>query len=330
MANYASKVIEIAVAEVGYLEKASNSNLDSKTGNAGSGNWTKYARDLAKIEGFYNGNKNGYAWCDVFVDWCFVQAFGVTEAKKLLNHGQYGAGCVYSAQYFRSDNRFYNAPKVGDVIFFGSKGEEYHTGIVYKVDKDNVYTIEGNTSGASGVIANGGGVCKKSYAINYYKIAGYGRPDYDAEPVKTETKPTPTATVAGKLKAGQAVTLKNEPLYGSSDTTKVAGTIYGTYYLWSATVINGRVRITTEKSKVGVNGQVTGWIKAPESADRSIRKGDTVKLNKGAKTYTGGSLNSYVYDRVHVVKELSEDRAVITYGGVVVAAVNVKDLTLVK
>ena len=183
MANYVSKLIEIATAEVGYLEKASNSNLDSKTGNAGSGNWTKYARDLAKIEGFYNGNKNGYAWCDVFVDWCFVQAFGLAEAKKLLNHGQYGAGCVYSAQYFRNDNRFYQSPKIGDVIFFGSKGEEYHTGIVYNVDKDNVYTIEGNTSGDSGVVANGGGVWKKTYAIGYGKIVGYGRPNYDAEPV---------------------------------------------------------------------------------------------------------------------------------------------------
>ena len=40
--NYASKVIKIAMAEVGYLEKGSNSNLDSKTGNAGYKNYTKY------------------------------------------------------------------------------------------------------------------------------------------------------------------------------------------------------------------------------------------------------------------------------------------------
>ena len=76
-------LLKIASAEVGYLEKASNRNLDSKTGNAGSNNYTKYARDLDNIPGFYNGPKNGYAWCDVFVDWCFVQAFGVDEAKKI-------------------------------------------------------------------------------------------------------------------------------------------------------------------------------------------------------------------------------------------------------
>ena len=147
----------------------------------GDENYTKYSRDLAKISGFYNGNKNGYHWCDVFVDWCFVQAFGVAEAKKLLNHGQYGAGCTWSAKYFRNANRFYQMPKVGDVIFFGSYGNEYHTGIVYKVDSKKVYTIEGNTSGESGVVANGGGVFKKSYAIDGANIAGYGRPNYDAE-----------------------------------------------------------------------------------------------------------------------------------------------------
>ena len=42
----AEKLINIARAEVGYLEKKSNKDLDSKTANAGSSNYTKYARDL--------------------------------------------------------------------------------------------------------------------------------------------------------------------------------------------------------------------------------------------------------------------------------------------
>ena len=78
MKCYADDVIKIALDEVGYLEKESNKSLDSNTANAGDENYTKYARDLDKISDFYNGKKNGYAWCDVFVDWCFVQAFGVT------------------------------------------------------------------------------------------------------------------------------------------------------------------------------------------------------------------------------------------------------------
>ena len=74
------KLLNIALNEVGYLEKASNSQLDDKTANAGTGNFTKYARDMSKYHaGIY---ANGYAWCDTFVDWCFVQAFGVQTAKE--------------------------------------------------------------------------------------------------------------------------------------------------------------------------------------------------------------------------------------------------------
>ena len=38
------KVVELALNEVGYREKASNAQLDSKTANAGHNNFTKYAR----------------------------------------------------------------------------------------------------------------------------------------------------------------------------------------------------------------------------------------------------------------------------------------------
>jgi murein L,D-transpeptidase YcbB/YkuD len=56
----------------------------------------------------------------------------------------------------------------------------------YKL-KNGVYTVEGNTSSESGVVANGGGVFKKKYKLNYTRIYGYGRPNYDAE---TNTSPT--------------------------------------------------------------------------------------------------------------------------------------------
>lgn len=39
-------LIATAKAEIGYLEKRSNANLDDKTANAGSGNYTKYWRDI--------------------------------------------------------------------------------------------------------------------------------------------------------------------------------------------------------------------------------------------------------------------------------------------
>lgn len=61
---YASKVIEIADNEVGYLEKGTNNNLDSKTANAGDKNFTKYSRDMVKWIG--SPYAQGVAWCDIF------------------------------------------------------------------------------------------------------------------------------------------------------------------------------------------------------------------------------------------------------------------------
>lgn len=178
-----NKLIQTALAEVGYLEKKSNSQLDSKTANAGRNNFTKYARDLDAIPNFYNGGKQGVYWCDVFVDWCFVQAFGVETAKKLLGQPDksLGAGCVFSRRYFGAMGQLYKKPKPGDVIFFSdSSGDAGHTGIVRKVDSKKVYTVEGNTSGASGVVDNGGGVWEKSYSLSEPRILDYGRPDYDS------------------------------------------------------------------------------------------------------------------------------------------------------
>ena len=180
-----AKVIALAHSEVGYMEKKTNSQLDDKVANAGSNNYTKYARDLDRLGNFYNGAKNGYAWCDVFVDWLFVKCFGADKARELLCQPlrSAGAGCTYSYQYYQKAGQAYrraDKPEVGDQIFFGSGLSDCsHTGIVYKVDDNRVYTIEGNTSGAEGVVPNGGCVCRKSYARNYTGIVGYGRPAYN-------------------------------------------------------------------------------------------------------------------------------------------------------
>lgn len=193
MGYTASKLVSIARAEIGYLEKKTNANLDSKTGNAGSNNYTKYARDLHKA-GYYQANKNGYEWCEMFNDWCHWIASGKDArlAQEIIfQTGLYGAGCVWSAKCYRNAGRWFTTPKVGDQAYFGNKvGDEYHTGIVSKVTATKVYIIEGNTSGASGVVSNGGGVCEKPYPLGYAKIVGYGRPNYDDETSAKAYKPS--------------------------------------------------------------------------------------------------------------------------------------------
>ena len=252
---YASKVIGVARSEVGYLEKKSNKQLDEKTENAGYNNYNKYAKLLDGYGYFYNGKKNGYAWCDCAVDAFFVMAYGVENALRLLCQPKksYGAGVGYSRNYYKKKKRFFTKdPKRGDQIFFWKKGKLKlaHTGLVVDVDDTYVYTVEGNTSRSRGVVANGGGVWDKKYKRDYSLIAGYGRPDYDIEPV-TQMPELPAP-------------------------------------------------------KVGI--------------------GDTVKLKSGAKQYNGKGLASFVYKRKHKVDEVVGDRAVITYGGITVAAVRTEDL----
>lgn len=145
------KVIEIAKAEVGYLEKRSNSQLYDKTANAGGGNYTKY---WAEIKPSYQGQP----WCACFVTWCFVQAFGQEMAENLLKHYPYVYCPTMSSLFTLNAN-----PKRGDIVIFKHSGEFTHTGIVTSVDGDYFTTVEGNTSGGSTIIANGGSVCAKSY-----------------------------------------------------------------------------------------------------------------------------------------------------------------------
>jgi uncharacterized protein YifN (PemK superfamily) len=180
-----NKVLKIAKGQIGYLEKKSNSLLDSFTKNAGSKNYTKYAREYQKFTG---SNLQGQAWCDMFVDSSFVTAYGKSNAKKLL--GNFSAYTPTSAQYFKDMNRWYTSnPLPGDVIFFENSERICHTGLVVEVSSSRVYTIEGNTSDGEEVIPNGGAVCQKSYLLSNGRIAGYGRPNYDyIKPTKTVSK----------------------------------------------------------------------------------------------------------------------------------------------
>ena len=81
----------------------------------------------------------------------------------------------------------------------------------------------------------------------------------------------------------------------------------------------------------GGGSNVYGWVDASlivrESAN--LAAGARVKVNAGAKTYTGAKLASFVYDNTYDVISISGDRVVIGVGKAITAAVNKKDLTVV-
>lgn len=81
----------------------------------------------------------------------------------------------------------------------------------------------------------------------------------------------------------------------------------------------------------GGGSTVYGWVDtafiARENATLAV--GARVKVNAGAKTYTGGRLASFVYQKTYDVISINGDRVVIGVGNTVTAAVNKKDLTVV-
>ena len=167
-----NKKIKIAQGEVGYMEKASNAQLEDKTANVGDKNYTKY--------GVLTGT-NGQPWCASFVCWCFVQACGGDRNKaKTMLYGNLWAGCDELMGNFKKAGRFDKKPQIGDVVMFGVPGDAAHTGIVVDVNGNTITTIEGNTKGGVGLEREGNGVCIKTYDIaTSGRILGFGHPAYE-------------------------------------------------------------------------------------------------------------------------------------------------------
>ena len=218
------RVAAIAAQEVGYHEKASKQDLDDPAANAGNKDMTKYARDMDAIPGYYNGKKQGVAWCDLFHDWLFVQAFGADLGRRMLYQPEKssGAGCTSSANYYKKAGAFYLEPEAGDQIFFNaSSGSGYgHTGTVVQVTATTVETIEGNSSD---------GVNRRSYKKTSGKIGGYGRPNWQlaaegSAGKVTEPTTTTTAIYAATVQApnGGKVNLRTAPNDGADLVNRIS------------------------------------------------------------------------------------------------------------
>lgn len=174
----AEDVITVAKNEIGYVEKASNTGLESKTANPGKNNYTKYGAWIGA---------NGDFWCAAFACWCFYMAANQNRdvAKSVLG-GVISARCQTLYDNFSKQQRLIPAssePKPGDLIFFQNKtvGQTNHIGIVVSVENGKINTIEGNTSASKEVDGDGGKVAAKSYKVGHEKILGFARPFYDNE-----------------------------------------------------------------------------------------------------------------------------------------------------
>ena len=92
--------------------------------------------------------------------------------------------------------------------------------------------------------------------------------------------------------AGAKITLNNTKIYVSSDASSSAGTKTGTFYLWDASIIRNRIRITNTSSNVGKSGQVIGWVNVSDLNLSTTNALGTGCGLKGSIQFGGGDWNN--------------------------------------
>lgn len=160
----------------------------------------------------------------------------------------------------------------------------------------------------------------------YY--AGYPEVVIPDEDIPTADKPAEP-----NIKVGDLVEFTGSTHYGSSDGARGVAAKPGKA---KVTIIASGAAHPYHLVNDGTGSTVYGWVNPEDiridSEDlpeaEQIQVGSTVYVKQGAKTYDGKTIASFVYGRPHIVTELVRDRAVICYGGAVVAAMRVEDLVL--
>ena len=171
-----------------YLEKKSNAYLDDFTKNAGDKNYTKFARD---VNNWNQPGCQGQPWCAVYQFWKLVKVFGLTKALQIMGGGFYN--CQSVTRHAKQKGTWHSTPKKGALIIFRNGS---HIGSVNSYDTTYVYTNEGNTSSAPGVVANGGACRNKKYKLTDSAIDGYVWIDYGTT---EDLKSTETAVQLSKV-----------------------------------------------------------------------------------------------------------------------------------
>ncbi len=254
----------------GYLEKKSNAYLDDFKKNAGYNNYTKFARD---VDNCGQPGCQGQPWCAEYQFWKLVKILGITKALQIMGGGFYN--CVSIINHAKAKGTWHSTPKVGALVIFRNGS---HVGSVQSFDSSRIYTNEGNTSSAAGVVANGGAVRNKSYSINDPSIDGYVWIDWEsyedtATWKKTGTRAatvndlyvreTPNGYVIGSINKGTVVEIDGKKS-GKWTHAKVDG--IGIGWIWTGYLakesVNKPVVISNkqDKSQVLFAGKITASV----------------------------------------------------------------------
>lgn len=171
-------LIDRGKAEEGYIEKASDYDLDSKTENKGSNNYTKYSRD---VNSWGLMGCQGQPWCCTFQFWLEGQEYGAGEALKhwYMDQDNYvGYNCFATYNAFKNAGKVGMTPELGAVAIFDFS----HAGRVIRVYSESGQkwwdSLEGNTS-SNPSDRNGGQVKIKKRPWNDSSVKGFCYIDYN-------------------------------------------------------------------------------------------------------------------------------------------------------
>ena len=253
-----------------YLEKRTNAYLDDFQKNAGYNNYTKFARD---VNSWGQPGCQAQPWCAEYQFWKLVNVLGITRALQIMGGGFYN--CVSITNHARANGTWHKSPKVGALIIFRNGS---HVGSVRSFNGSVVYTNEGNTSSAEGVVANGGACRNKQYKLTDSAIDGYVWIDWGEEKTVAETwkatgtatstvddlyiRETPNGYVLGQINKGNRVEINGEKS-GMWTKVKVANIGVGwaaTKYLKVDGTENATATVITnkqDKTQKLFDGQVT-------------------------------------------------------------------------
>ena len=284
-------VVAVALSQLGYQEGNSDGQFSGT--ESGSSNFTEFNYNMGNYGQGYGGV---YQWCASFVAFCLLQS-GCTDQNSISDWCRSHMGdkkyiwrevsCIYWAAQLRNFGYFKNSasnggsytPVAGDLVFFsndGKDGQESHIGIVLYTDGSKVYTIEGNTSSASGLETNGGGVYTKSYDLSSTYLHGYGVLPYETV---SGIQKIDYSGNHSKASPGLYIASTGKYVY---DTLSAANS--GTNYTWflpkySMFTVTEVLSNNLVKAECVINGQaVTGYI-SNNSTDRIYQL--SAKANEG-------------------------------------------------
>lgn len=282
--NLINACVKIATEQIGTKENPKGSNKNK---------YAQFFDDLRKkgID-FYNYAKNGCSWCDIFADYVYCMAVLETRPDLSVNEGvtlgakmiyqpmeSCGAGCKFSAEYYRKNKAFYKTPEVGDQVFYGKDGKagtENHTGIVVKVNAKSFVTVEGNT----------GDEVKQKIVQNSQigkKIVGFGRPRWNVavkadeptakpEPIAEPAKPKEEKPTASKkvIEASE----KPTALYKPYARTWAVNAPSGLWLRKGPGTNFAKLVLMPNKAKITSKGEHTGaWLYVTYETADAIYKG---------------------------------------------------------